>query len=102
MVLPKEEKGVIAIDLDVTMVNQHAPRAWCILLLLLHRSLVPSNETLGTRVTIVEVRGDFESVVQYAIAGVSLCSVLTVCWSFYMCILFSGIFAWNKCHANHS
>ena len=55
------------------MVNQHAQRAWWNLwLLLLHRSLVPSNEALGTRVAIVEVRGDFEPVVQYA------CQ----CWSF--------------------
>ena len=51
-------------------------RAWCILLLLLlHRSLVSSNEALGTRVAIVEVRGDFEPVVQYASAGVSHCSL---------------------------
>ena len=57
------------------MVNQHAPRAWCILLLLLHRSLVPSNEALGTRVAAVEDRGDFESVLQYGSAGVSLCSL---------------------------
>ena len=50
------------------MVNQHAPRAWCILwLLLLHRSLVPSNEALGMRVAIVEVWGDFEPVVQYPV-----------------------------------
>ena len=88
MLLPKEEKGVIAIDLDVAMVNQHAPCVWCILwLLLLHRSLVPSNEALGMRVTIVEVRGNFEPVVQYASAGVSLCSLFTVCWSLYMCIV---------------
>ena len=60
------------------MVNQHAPHAWCILwLLLLHRSLVPSNEALGTRVAIVEVWGDFEPVVQYASAGVS-CTLFTV------------------------
>ena len=97
MVLPKEEKGVLAIDLDVAMVNQHAPREWCILwLLLLHRSFVSSNEALGTRVAIVEVRGDFEPVF------LSLCSLFTVCWSLYMCMLFSGIFAWNKCHANRS
>ena len=54
-------------------------------------SLVPSNEALGTRVAIVEVGGDFKPVVRYASAGVSLCSLFTVCWSLYMCMLFSGI-----------
>ena len=43
-----------------------------------------SNEALGTRVAIVEVRGDFEPVVQYASAGVSLCSLFAVCWSSYV------------------
>ena len=52
----KEGKRVIAIDLDV-MVNQHALLVLCIFwLLLLHGSLVPSNEALGTRVAIVEVQ----------------------------------------------
>ena len=61
------------------MVNQHAPRAWCILLLLLlHRSPVSSNEALGTRVAIVEVQGDF-AVVQDASAGVSLSAGVCIC-----------------------
>ena len=78
------------------MVNQHAPRAWCTLwlLLLLHRSLVPSNNALGMRMAVVEVRGDFEPVVQYASAGVSLCSLFSVCWSLYMYVY--AVF-WDFC-----
>ena len=73
------------------MVKQHAPRLWCILwLLLLHRSPVPNNEAPEMRVVIVEVGGDFEPVAQYATAGVSLCSLFTVCWSLYICMLFPG------------
>ena len=80
------------------MVNQHAPRAYCSLrLLVLYRSVVPSNQAPGARVAIVEVPGDFEPVVQYEwhMSVLSLCLLLfAVCGSLWL--LFAGTFTYDK------